>query len=142
WCGQYSDDSTITSEETDYFRHGTGIPGARKVDNSSGSWSNLELYASGLNAFKGNYWPCVLIALLQSIGPAIFIIWFQGGTIISIVHGESVDLLVFTIVPALMAILRILVFNPLNVGCSRFFVQNAFSAKPGRRRSPSLVLCA
>ena len=25
---------------------------------------------------------------------------------------------------------------------SRFFVQNAFSAKPGRRNSASLVLCA
>lgn len=124
WCGQCSDDSTITSEEVSHSRYGAGVPNSQEAENSSVSWSNLEVYVLGVDAFKENYWPCILVALLQSIGPGLFVVWLQSGSLMSIIHGQSVDLLVFTVMSVLMILLRIFVFNPLNVGCSRFFVLN------------------
>ena len=124
WCSQFHDDSTITSKEAVFPSQkvlNSRDPGDMK---ETTIWSNTKLYVYGQDAFKRNYWPCVLIALLQSIGTGMLVFWLEGGTLFSIIHDKPSDDLIFIILSALMVLLRIFVFNPLNVGCSRFFVQN------------------
>ena len=96
-------------------------------------WTIKELKSRALAAFKANYWPCVAVALLGvfvgggangcfngtfktsvgSVDPDMFA-WFAIGIGILFVLASF--------------LLRLLLINPLGVGCANFFVQNT-SAK-------------
>ncbi|MBO6137985.1 MAG: DUF975 family protein [Lachnospiraceae bacterium] len=97
-------------------------------------WNRAEVKATGKENFKKNYWKSVGIAI-------VYMIFFgAGGSAVSSNSrqiSEKVDLndpKVMSIVIAVISILgiiatvsflvRIFVFNPLDVGCKRFYLVN------------------
>ena len=105
-------------------------------------WNRAELKARGKEAFRANYWECVVVAL-------IFALLIGGGAAAgrdkvhdaSDTNGVSVELtedlgsmprgMVGIFAGALVGIsavasfVKLLVVNPLKVGCKRFFVANS-----------------
>ncbi len=104
-------------------------------------WNRKELKAKGKAAFKANYWKCVIVAL-------IFALFLGGGAsagknrvdnandanaqenlmeslreapkeVIAVVAGALVG------VSAIACAVKLLVVNPLKVGCKRFFLANS-----------------
>ncbi len=103
-------------------------------------WDRKELKARGKAAFKANYWKCVLVAL-------IFAIFIGGGasagknsardtdgdphtTIIEELRQMPQEVLAviggaLVTVSAVGILVKLLVVNPLQVGCKRFFLVNS-----------------
>ena len=105
-------------------------------------WNRVDVKARGKQAFKGNYWP--------SVGAAFLLGLFVSGTsaasssqfqlngdptqmteAISSMPTEEQAMIAaalvtgLTVIAAVATVLRLLVFNPLSVGCFRFFRKNA-----------------
>ena len=97
-------------------------------------WSRKELKAKGKAAFKANYWPSVLAAIVLGIATG-----GAGAATASKANQNSLNSLsdqqtlqVVLIVLGAVAtaalvstILEIFVLNPLEVGCKRFFRENS-----------------
>lgn len=118
-------------------------------------WNRADLKARGKAAFKANYWKCVLVALilavligggagssvrkndaeelsteqrqviesLEEMGDSSF-----AQALVSVVEKSSVTSRVRVSLGGLGVlgfVLSVLVFNPLIVGCYRFFLQNS-----------------
>ena len=99
---------------------------------------NKQLRAIGRQAFKANYWRCVLVALILGLLTAatagasastesgsMDLSQFSGAQIASLIIAS----LIFIIIAVL---LRIFVWNPLEVGCYRFFQHNVYDNGPER----------
>ena len=105
-------------------------------------WNRVDVKARGKQAFLKNYWP--------SVGAAFLLSLFVSGTgaasssqfqttgdptqmteAISSMPTEEQAMIAtalvagITIIAAIAAVMRLLVFNPLEVGCFRFFKKNA-----------------
>ncbi len=92
-------------------------------------WDRQVLKANGKIAFKANYWKSVLVAFLAALG--------TGAYVSSDVEefSEMSSQMPTEVLAILLAIaggfsliglaLAILVFNPLNIGCSNFFLKNS-----------------
>lgn len=102
-------------------------------------WNRIELKAAGKANFKRNYWQCVLVTLLMLIataGTSLFEARYNVGSESDInmyMNGfeeiqsfySSSPVTGATISFSLIALaLSILVLNPLEVGCQRFFITN------------------
>lgn len=103
-------------------------------------WTIEEVKTLGRNAFKSNYWSCVIVAFILSL----FTMGATYGTSNSTVDVSSEGFstlspeqqaIVFAavagtvlVVFAICLALRIFVFNPLEVGCHQFFKKNAESS--------------
>ncbi len=109
-------------------------------------WSRKDVKEKGKAAFKANYWPCVGASLLLGLLAAgtttashretqeltggteefrRFISGLEPGAVMGILAGIVVALMVIGLISLL---LKIFVFNPLEVGCYRFFRKNAEEA--------------
>lgn len=102
-------------------------------------WSRKELKAKGKRAFQANYWKCVLVALIltaiigggASAGSDSANDAAGGSDTIIEELREAPKELIFAIAGALVGVaaiggvVKLLVFNPLQVGCKRFFVVNS-----------------
>ena len=97
-------------------------------------WSISEMKEKGKAAFKSNYWRCVLVALILSILTAGSSASGSGNSVknseqLPINNEQFMEILaivasvivVFTIV---WSLLRILLLNPVEVGCYSFLKQN------------------
>ena len=117
-------------------------------------WDRKDVKARGKKNFKGNYWKSVLCALLLSILTCTAGVSsrFAGGgddddsgtsEVVNDVSNEldSVDtgtaatiigviVLILLVVTIIHVLLKIFIFNPLQVGCYGFFKENAGSANP------------
>lgn len=102
-------------------------------------WTRAELKEKAKNDFKSNYWPCVLVSLI-----AAFIVGGSGGSAANSTSNATssggsygygmADSTVIAMVMAIVAIVGIIiiagivlgvfVFNPLLVGCRRFYEEN------------------
>ena len=116
-------------------------------------WERKDLKQRGLAAFKANYWKCVLVAILLALfvgGTTVTVRrTINNGTqqinagpeqvqaleeIKEAVNSPEFKQAVVAMVAAILgtlavfgliaALLRILVFNPLEVGCRGFFTRN------------------
>ncbi len=97
-------------------------------------WSIGEVKKTGKEAFKRNYWNCVLVALILGILASGSSMTSQTGsvknyeninldneTLLAILAVLASIIVVFTIV---WVVLRIFVLNPLEVGCYEFLKDN------------------
>ena len=91
-------------------------------------WDRKLVKAKGKAAFKANYWHCVLVAFILSL----LSVTFTGGTSTSsttqTTGGDGVSTAIaitFGFVALAATAIGILVFNPLSVGCQRFFLKNS-----------------
>ncbi len=98
-------------------------------------WNRAELKAKGKEAFKRNYWPSVLVALILGL-----IAGGSGGSAggssssatMNNLQGSEDFVAIMLIVLAAIAmvlviicLLDIFLFNPLKVGCYSFFLKNS-----------------
>ena len=101
-------------------------------------WNRKELKARGKAAFSANYWKCVIVAFILTalIGGAA-----SGRGIVDGATDEEATLIeelrqaprevivglaaALVGVSAAACLLKLLVFNPLQVGCKHFFVVNS-----------------
>lgn len=99
-------------------------------------WNRREVKEKGKASFKRNYWTCVLVGFIYLV---LFASSGYSGSsnsdeIKTKLADQSQDPQFVTILLiilaavgvalALYAVIRIFAFNPLEVGCRRFFVQN------------------
>ncbi|MBQ7584163.1 MAG: DUF975 family protein [Lachnospiraceae bacterium] len=97
-------------------------------------WSIAELKQTGKEAFKRNYWRCVLVALILGLLTSGSAMTSQTGTVKNVdtsgLSNEALAviiaivasiILVFTVV---WLLLRIFLLNPLEVGCRAFLKDN------------------
>lgn len=101
-------------------------------------WNRRELKARGKAAFKANYWNCVLVALILTAliggGAAAGRDRAQNASgetslveelrqapvqVLGVIGGALIG------VSAIASAVKFLVFNPLEVGCKRFFLVNS-----------------
>ncbi len=97
-------------------------------------WTREELKANGQIAFRRNYAPSVLAALVlafsigtlgnSSSGSRTGIDLFSGESIGSIIARLALVLGLLIVTLVIGVVLKILLFNPLSVGCYRFFILN------------------
>ena len=101
-------------------------------------WSRSEIKAKGKENFKRNYWKSVLVAFIYSLffvssGSAVK---SHDEQIIDAINNSELDpdalfiliiavLGVLAFILLIVTILDIFVFNPLEVGCNRFFLVNS-----------------
>ncbi|RKM55224.1 DUF975 family protein [Butyrivibrio sp. X503] len=102
-------------------------------------WTISDVKAKGKSAFKANYGNSVVAALIASLfaGGSAAVSRYsnnqasgESGSSISIPADQAIALLVtlltvFLASYAVLLVLKIFVFNPLKVGCYRFFRLNA-----------------
>ena len=93
--------------------------------------TNQEIKTRGRTALKANYWPSVVAALLMSLLAA-----FVGGRSAGATQENAATLqdaptdfigvlaAALGVMMVISILLKIFVFNPLEVGCHRFFRQN------------------
>lgn len=108
-------------------------------------WDRKEIKATGKAAFKNNYWPCVLVSLIMVV--------IAGGTTVStrtqdnnidqqmqqmhqsaqhtveLTQGQTIAVVIAVLTAiglflAVVILLDIFLFNPINVGCYTFFRKN------------------
>ena len=101
---------------------------------------NNQLRAIGRQAFKANYWRCVLVALILGLLTAAT----TGASNSSATGDSGMDFsqltnpqiasitIALVIVIIVAVLLRIFVWNPLEVGCYRFFQHNVYDNGPER----------
>ena len=117
-------------------------------------WNRKELKRKGKAAFKANYWRCVLVALLivfvlgssatavrtgadrgldsGSEAAQLDTDYNQLDTLLEQVPSEKMPLVIAVVVGVFLVALVVfvlvdaLLFNPLEVGCRRFFLQNSW----------------
>ena len=103
-------------------------------------WNRKELKEKAKNAFKANYWKTVAVSILYLIvcgGSGLFNLksgdsgstdvsaWFNG------LSQEEIIAIVLAVVGGIAAagiisiIIKIFLLNPLEVGCQKFFKENA-----------------
>lgn len=100
-------------------------------------WNRKVLKENGKANLKKNYWNSVLVAFIYSlfIGASSVSLsnsgtkLSQGENGVNLEDPETVAIIMAVLAAAsaalfILSILKILVFNPLNVGCNRFFVVN------------------
>ena len=110
-------------------------------------WERKELKARGKAAFKANYWRCVLVALIlallaggagigssisssQSVTEEQQAFQEAGNAFLDLTEDQQ-DIVIRVVIGAVSAVLcvsfvlTILVFNPIQVGCQRFFRKNS-----------------
>ena len=107
-------------------------------------WNRADLKSKGKAAFQGNYWPCVIVALILNLltagtaGSVSRKSQEASDEIAGAVNGmdESVLIAVLVAIVSVVAVigivsllLRIFVFNPLEVGCYHFFKKNVQESK-------------
>jgi len=100
-------------------------------------WDRRELKARGKAAFQANYWKCVIVALILGIlvgggaaagkDKADDAAEANGTTIVETIKQTPKAVLavfagVFAGLLAAGSAVKLLVFNPLRVGCKRFFL--------------------
>ncbi len=87
--------------------------------------SRSEIKEIGKEAFKANYWNCVLAALLVTAVTGV-LTWLSDGEQASqvLAEGESIRLSVSTSAGKLLSFL---LNGPLNVGLAGFFLMNLFA---------------
>ena len=119
-------------------------------------WTRSELKERAKTAFKRNYWKCVLVALIMTVltgsnlrynstdrrdqqaeqQAMIALEGMESGALGSVVEAAVKTSSVLQNSPVTIAVgglgliglvLSILVFNPLIVGCYRFFLKNSWS---------------
>ncbi|MBE6910575.1 MAG: DUF975 family protein [Ruminococcaceae bacterium] len=103
-------------------------------------WDRRELKARGKAAFQANYWKCVIVALILGIlvgggaaagkDKAEDAAEANGTTIVETIKQTPKAVLavfagVLVGVLAAGSAIKLLVFNPLRVGCKRFFLVNS-----------------
>ena len=96
-------------------------------------WTIREMKEKGLAAFKGNYWPSVLVALLMTaFAGASFASSRQSGSSadleMAIQSGDSKTVAVilgaFLVVSVIAILLKIFLVNPIELGGVTFFTRN------------------
>ena len=92
-------------------------------------WDRKVLKANGKVAFKANYWKCVLVSFLAALGTGTYVNT-NTDEISEMTNQMPSDVLALVLVIAggislIGLALTILVFNPLNVSCSFFFIKNS-----------------
>ena len=96
-------------------------------------WTIQEMKERGKAAFKANYWPCVLVALLMGLlEGAAASTGRTGGTTeefeMSIQSGDTqtaaIMLAAFGVAAVVLLLLRIFLRNPIEVGGVTFFTRN------------------
>ena len=101
-------------------------------------WSRKEIKARGKECFKRNYWKSVLVGIVYSLffASSSGVAWKQNGEQIEQAMAEgTIDeqtliiiavaiLAVLAFVAIIVALFDTFLFNPLEVGCNRFFIQN------------------
>ena len=103
-------------------------------------WDRKELKANGKAAFKANYWKCVLVALILTalVGGGVAA---SGNRVNDTTEADGTALVeelqnapkeVIGVIAAMLVgvfmvscVVKLLVFNPLQVGCKRFFLANS-----------------
>ncbi|MBO5551648.1 MAG: DUF975 family protein [Lachnospiraceae bacterium] len=112
-------------------------------------WSINEIKQRGKNAFKANYWPSVLVAFILGLfatGSTGTVARSGSSAVQDSGEAQSLSDAVSSLTPSELAavlaivggtlflvgvvsiILRIFLYNPLTVGCYRFFRKNAETA--------------
>ena len=105
-------------------------------------WTRQELKEKGKAAFKANYWKCVISALILTAltGIETYITTGSGQESSAAVPGQlsgmpAEAVAVFAGISVLAIVICILVkvfiFNPLEVGCHRFFIENCTDSSTG-----------
>ena len=99
-------------------------------------WSISEIKEKGKNCFKVNYWKCVFAAFLLSLvaGGGVSVSRTQSGSggeqaLNGLSPDEQLAALgiasgIFLIIVIVSLLLRIFIYNPLQVGCYGFFREN------------------
>ncbi|MBO5543806.1 MAG: DUF975 family protein [Oscillospiraceae bacterium] len=100
-------------------------------------WTISEVKATGKAAFRGNYWPCVLVALLMGIftggGSAASSAQQTSSQLSSTMNGLSSQEQIAVAAAAITAslgilavsvVIKIFLANPINLGGSYFFKSN------------------
>lgn len=115
-------------------------------------WDRIILKQRGKAAFQRNYWRCVLVAFILMIiaggtgnsarrevqKTQVSSEWEQEGAANIITDSISgvvaaVTAVAFLVIMGVMLLLGILVFNPLEIGGCRFFMENAYEpSMPGQ----------
>ena len=92
-------------------------------------WSIKEIKERGRTAFKGNYWPCVLVALLMSLFAGSSASY--GASTATSSEGQVQDpqvivaaLVASLVVLAVIVLFKIFVSNPIQLGGAAFFTEN------------------
>ena len=94
-------------------------------------WNRKEIKAKGKSAFKANYWNSVLVALIVAV--------ISGGVSLFTANGDITNVQSFrellealpdtfktsTISFSVSFVIELLIFNPLEVGCQKFFIENS-----------------
>lgn len=104
-------------------------------------FTNKEVRETGRTAFKANYWPCVLVSIILSLfaGYSGYQASSNSGDISSELEGvpaeEALTFIIIVLgilaVAAIIGILlKIFLFNPLQVGSYAFFKENIKSPAP------------
>lgn len=100
-------------------------------------WTRRDLKAKGKFVFKANYWKCVLVSLiLGMVGGGFSGSSYSGSSSnlsdssngLSNIEPAIIGLVVgvFIFAFALAIALQIFVFNPLVLGCNKFYVSNHY----------------
>lgn len=99
-------------------------------------WTTQELKERAKDAFKANYWPCVLAGLVL-IGTAggRGVSGYRSGNFSNFDKDMSTEeiLAIVMIVLSILAIsmviatvMKVFITNPLNFGCHKFFLENSY----------------
>lgn len=108
-------------------------------------WNRAELKRRARNAFHANYWKCVFIALILTLlidnEEYTGAVTAGGNNIVVPSYGVSggyftalsaTFMTVALIIGLILVVLRIFVFNLLEIGGCRFFCENTYSRAPFR----------
>lgn len=95
-------------------------------------WNRIEVKARGKAAFLGNYWKCVVAAIVFSllnggVSGRSTVKYTQNYTDYEVLRSDVLDFIrspLFIGGAVLSILVGILVINALEVGCSRFFMMN------------------
>jgi uncharacterized membrane protein len=96
-------------------------------------WTIKELKSRGLAAFKANYWPCVAVAFLAIVvceglgggGNAIFNRVITSASAVDSDIYPRFAIGCFVLFMLAVILLRLLLRNPVQVGCANFFLRLA-----------------
>ncbi len=95
-------------------------------------WNRIEVKARGKAAFRGNYWKCVVAAMVfgllnGSVSGRSSVQYTQNYTNFAELRGDVMEFFHSPVViggVVISILVGILVINALEVGCNRFFMMN------------------
>lgn len=93
-------------------------------------WDRIELKEKGKLAYRNNVWNCIVVALILSligVGSSSGITFNINGEEVALSNLFSLQLFktVASIAGIVILALKIFVLNPIEIGGSRFFIENA-----------------